>query len=427
MRKIIFLDDFRDRRKCGADPASLAAMGTFVGGTGNLISGISSNKNAKQQIAFQQQENQLNRDWQTKQAELARQFNLSERVASQNFQQQMVTQQNEYNTPAAQVQRLTQAGINPQLAMSGGSGLTSVSASPSASNQASSPMPAGVSGLSPVSQQPFDLQIPQLLNGVSSMLTGLAEAKKAGVETDILSRSANYLIENNMLTAEGQKIANNIQKTNQFILDNVKDSKIKLAWQELRKAQFEAIVSQNVAEREDRIRAVMDSEKKLNEALTNYHGKNAELVGMHVNTYNREFNQYMSLLKSEESNNYASARLSNTQSDINEIIRGLKQNELDISDATVQQRIISIFNEALSSELLPVKLREEIESIKLSNKWKSPETIAKILGNGALLAIFGRSRIFKGLGKLKLKNPFSSPKPPRVVDYRDPFHRFYER
>ena len=422
MRKIIFLDDSRDRRKCGADPASMAAMASVAGGMGDLVSGISSAKNAKQQIQFQREENQLNRDWQTKQAEIARQFNLSERIASQNFQQQMVNQQNEYNTPAAQVQRLTQAGINPQLAMSGGAGLSSVSASPSASNQASSPTPAGVQGLSPVSQQPLDLQIPQLLNGVSSMLTGLAEAKKAGVETDILSRSAQYLIENNMLTAEGQKIANNIQKTNSFILENVKDSKIKLAWQELRKAQFEAIVSQNVAEREDRIRAVMDSEKKLNDALTNYHGKNAELVGMHVNTYNREFNQYMSLLKSEEANNYASARLSNTRSDINEVIRGLKQNELDISDATVQQRIVSIFNEALASEQVPEKLKAEIESIKLNNEWKSPETIAKILGNVALLGIFGKSKIFKGLGKLKLKKPSM---PPRVSNYEDSFDKFY--
>ena len=50
-------------------------------------------------------------------------------------------------------------------------------------------MPSGVAGLSSVGFQPTSLQLPQLMSSLGSMMSGLANAKKAGVETEFLEKS----------------------------------------------------------------------------------------------------------------------------------------------------------------------------------------------------------------------------------------------
>lgn len=63
------------------------------------------------------------RNWQANQAELNRNFQSEEAQKSRDWNEEMWNKSNEYNTPAAQLQRLLDAGINPSTAvgMMGGS------------------------------------------------------------------------------------------------------------------------------------------------------------------------------------------------------------------------------------------------------------------------------------------------------------------
>ena len=107
--------------KRGFDPVSALvgaaedAIGTVTGGlvgSGMDALGLDSTKNfAREQMAWQSQENAINRQFQSAEAEKARQYNTQERLAVQ-----------EYNSAASQVRRLGDAGINPATAFSGSNG-----------------------------------------------------------------------------------------------------------------------------------------------------------------------------------------------------------------------------------------------------------------------------------------------------------------
>lgn len=61
---------------------------------------------------------------------------------AQDFQRSMWNAANEYNTPSAQLGRLTQAGINPNSAFAGVEGTSQGAAPPSGAGQGSAPAPA---------------------------------------------------------------------------------------------------------------------------------------------------------------------------------------------------------------------------------------------------------------------------------------------
>lgn len=73
--------DFRPQFKC-FDPVSLLAFASIFNG---VVQAASSSSNVDSQLAAQARENQKNRDWNTQEAEKARQFQNSERLSAQNF------------------------------------------------------------------------------------------------------------------------------------------------------------------------------------------------------------------------------------------------------------------------------------------------------------------------------------------------------
>ena len=214
---------------------------------------------ADSQLSAQSEENQKNRDWQTEQAELARQYNTSEREATQAWSEKMIQEQNEYNSPVQQAQRLRAAGINPSIAM-GYNGVTSVSASPQSSSPGSSPMPSAVSGISPVSQQPLDLQIPQLMNGVGSFFKNMAEAKKTGVDTDILTKTAQSIIASAAADAQYKQTAADFLSIDKDIKEKIKDAEVASKWQELGILQGKLLITNSEAARQDLVTQLMKSE-----------------------------------------------------------------------------------------------------------------------------------------------------------------------
>ena len=304
--KINFLfSDFRPTIKCGE---ALAAVTSVLSGTYNAKQ---SQMNVHSQLNAQSSENAINRDWQTEQAEIARQYNTAERIAAQSWSEQMLDKQNQYSSPAEQVKRYQQAGINPAVAMS--SGMQSVSVSPSSGSPQSSPIPSGVSGLSPVGFQPSSLNIGQLMNGVGSMFRDLAQAKQLGVNTDIISQSAEYLIKNNMLTAEHKQLAVDMLRIDKVIKDETKDASISRAWDESKKAMYDALISSDEQSRQQLYSRVLESQKNLNDALANYHGKNAELLCLDIFNYNAKLNAYLNLSKAQTKEAASSASLKDEQ------------------------------------------------------------------------------------------------------------------
>lgn len=82
--------------------AALGAAGSFITG---LFSAKKQNKNIDKQIAAQKEENQKNRDWN---------LNLAHQQNAWNIEQW--NRENAYNSPAAQMARFRDAGLNPDLA-----------------------------------------------------------------------------------------------------------------------------------------------------------------------------------------------------------------------------------------------------------------------------------------------------------------------
>lgn len=111
-------------------------VGTIASAAGSLIGSISSSNASKKQLQMQQEENEKNRQFNSAEAAIARQFNADQA----NLQYSRVLEQNEYNSPAQQMKRLKEAGLNPNLAygdlgssvqMSGGTAASGSAASSS--------------------------------------------------------------------------------------------------------------------------------------------------------------------------------------------------------------------------------------------------------------------------------------------------------
>lgn len=97
-----------------------------VGPIASAVGGaISTNKTNKNNMAI----NQMNND-----------FNAAEAQKSRDFQLDMWNRENEYNTASAQSQRLSKAGLNPYLMMSGGNAGTASSVGSSSPASAAPPL-----------------------------------------------------------------------------------------------------------------------------------------------------------------------------------------------------------------------------------------------------------------------------------------------
>ncbi len=80
-------------------------FGTALGVAGSLLGSLFSKKSSDKQLQLQVRENQKNRDFNAEQADIQRDF-ITKQIADQNA----------YNSPTAVVDRLKQAGLNPNLA-----------------------------------------------------------------------------------------------------------------------------------------------------------------------------------------------------------------------------------------------------------------------------------------------------------------------
>lgn len=138
---------------------------------------------------FNSQEAEKQRSFEAQQAQLANEFNSNEALKafqrSSSFQKEMWQKENEYNSPTAQIQRLVQAGVNPN--MFGGDN-TAGSVGSAVSPSASANMPHGTSAthgssipVSPVTYTNPLLESAQIrnLNSQSDKLNSDTDLNKA--------------------------------------------------------------------------------------------------------------------------------------------------------------------------------------------------------------------------------------------------------
>lgn len=324
---------YRPRFKCGADPVSAAITGgsNFLS---SFVEGEYSKSNVNRQLEAQSRENQLNRDWQTEEAEKARSFTTAERLAQQGYQtgereaaQQFSSQEAQkaaereamYNSPVYQSGQLRQAGINPAVyfgnhASFGGSSAPAASANGgSAPSGASSPMPSGVQGLSPVGFTPPDFS--SALQGAAQMVKALADAKKTGMDTRFLEETFEERVNQLTLGNEEKKAL-----IDGFKLDNaLKRARLpyeaKKAAAELNKLYSEILLNQENTELAVSQQRLNELVGKVQSALAEKTDRESKLILLQTNNYVRDIDSIIELRKSEAYKNRKQGKLFGEQTE----------------------------------------------------------------------------------------------------------------
>ena len=122
-------------------------------------------------------------------------FSKSEREAQQNWVESMYEKNNAYNSPAAQMQRFKEAGLNPDLIY--GQLGDSTASSPSPASQASTPSAGAFTNVNP-------------LQGVGDTLSGLA-MQKAQIEA-IKAQTGKTNAETNQLNIQNEALPDSLRQ-----------------------------------------------------------------------------------------------------------------------------------------------------------------------------------------------------------------------
>lgn len=153
-------------------------IGSLLSGAANVVGTIFGNKQ-------NQKINQMNNEFNAREAAKNREFQTSEREAQNAWNLEQWNRENEYNSASAQRERLQEAGLNPYLMMNGGS--------------AGSASPVSVSGQTSGSQasaaHPIPMKSPQFdYSTVISAINSFYQNKKLASDTvgqDIFNQMGN--------------------------------------------------------------------------------------------------------------------------------------------------------------------------------------------------------------------------------------------
>lgn len=174
-----------------------AASDVAVAGMQTSASIINTNNTNKANLEISQQTNQANKDI----AQMANEHN--EAMLDKQIQQEwdMWNAENEYNSPAAQLQRYADAGVNPYMAVGNvSSGNASSMSSPSA-------QPAAVPQMQGATMMPADMSGLSGLRGIASRFVEMMQAKED--------------IKGKQLDNQGKEIENNY-KADMFMVNMYK-------------------------------------------------------------------------------------------------------------------------------------------------------------------------------------------------------------
>ena len=328
------LDSFpyRPRFKCGAEAGALA-----VGGVTSLIGSAMTNdvnkRISNEQLQAQREENQINRDYNTAEAEKARQFTTSERLAQQKFQTGEWSRQ-QLMAPQLQREGLEQAGINPGVYYGQSSAATGSSVNPPSG--ASSPAASFSTGLSPV---PYQAMNPlQGFNQVAQGVQSLATAKEKGANVDLILKQIDSLsidMEYKQVLKEGVHLDNRLKEIRLKYEDRRLVNELVQQSTDILVGMATANEKNKQAAYLDRLTKLQDSVEELNHSLADYHDQQASLLRLDILTYFKRMDSLLRLQGAQANEANAKASESSANAYAQQLENNIKsaRNEEDIRNA----------------------------------------------------------------------------------------------
>lgn len=309
--KLIFPDPTLPlmRFKCGA--SEILAGSILTGGLGSILSAgstISTNETnesiARGQINAQKEENQLNRDWQTAEAEKNRQFEQEQVLQAQQYQSEQWEHQ--FNQELSHRFDIP-AGINPAVYYSSKGAASSVGSPVSAPSPAHGSMPGSVGGLSPVPFQAQRFDIPQLMTALGSMFSGLADAQKSGAETQEIMSTLQSKIRSAIANSDTAESMALMSKLNVELQKSSFPIALKRAAADYEKVVSEIELNKQKGLSEKSIQSLNSAHEKLMNAMENLNSKQAEKLGLEMPYVVQYMTSSIKESASRTAENYASA------------------------------------------------------------------------------------------------------------------------
>ena len=418
MLKFDLFNPFGISCKCG--PAIIASG---IMGASSIVSGILGSESADSQMdaqiaeaeknrQFNREEAQKNRDWQAEQADIARNWQSDEWTRQfgasnlewrnrfykenaqwfkqQQYQQQLAynywMKQQQFNTPAMQVQRGIEAGINPAASLGTAYGSTGLSAAPtsvaspsvSVPSTPSSPLPSGspasVSNSPNIGVSKADA-FQKMASGFSDIISAItkgskdvADTKTANALRDSVVRAAVEDVTNKQLLNEWQQLENGFQaqaipkrleKLGNEARNLLASAMLAQTEEELKQCQ---IVSeqfrQNILDKEDKYKAqdliiITATAANIDRAIKL---KNDLLI------------QQANTEKSKQQENYAASFKLRAEGTTENQLRPLREKSLELSNdiARANRRGLNLDN-WLKDETLRAKAKIVIEEARRAN------------------------------------------------------------
>lgn len=427
-----FLYSYIPQKKCGA-----LAVGAGIGAGGmlasSLVNSVSTSKANKANISNQRSENAINRQFSHDEADLDRnwqadqwlkQYNLQrdewykqqQTLADQSYQQFL--KEASYNSPTNQVQRLSQAGLNPSAVLSGnGSGLVSAATgnlhslgSPSVPSGGSVPGAMANPMTSPLPQQrPLDLSF------IGSMFRDISEGTKTNKTLipllDQMTAQTNLYLQQ----VVGQELSNQYQAVANQVASITKNAKINQAYADLGYTYAESFLKYKQGDEIDSKILVNKSVEFLNSIKSKCSQEEYLQLVFAVDHMDETYRNMLSNDSSQRSLNYANAenarqsavdteqtrdyrkQLLQAQTELTSINHELGKNQDAFEDATFANRVDTVLSELERSQALTddtrqkiQESRERIKSLRKDRKWVDAKNVTDMVSkyvNSAFTAL----------------------------------------
>lgn len=247
--------------------------------------------------------------------EWTRQFNLSNQR-----QDELISSQREYESPAAYMQRLRKAGLNPSALLQSGGSLLGQQVSPSVN------MPSGVT--SP-HFTPADIGFGQHFEAFGNFVKAMADAKKSGLDSELLRQTFDDNIRLLREKVFSQQLENYNKELDNYVNNEIKDVKVKRAFKDY---DYLCTLEQNARFLGENVQA--DTSLKAAKELLTIAEKNLseqQYQELSIIVRNKQ-----RLLDSEITRNYASASASQASAAAFYAAAGMYQSQTEYNYALAQ-------------------------------------------------------------------------------------------
>lgn len=253
------------------------------------------------------------------QADLARRHDFA--VMAQN--QQNWFDQADYNSYANQVLRAKEAGLNPTAVIGQGQFSGVSTGANSGAVGSSSPVSPSMAGAPNAGSFGTDNSLHlnpdgfgSMLSGMGNLIKGMSDAKRANIDVKFLEDSFNARLLQEAERAENSRLLNAGLMLDNFVKENVKDVKVKHAFQEFQKSVADTYLSLSMGKYYDESAVEQHALALLHSVDANLHGAQATLAKMQIGTYYKE-------LQARLANMAASTQQMSTQAQVNVAIKDL--------------------------------------------------------------------------------------------------------